>query len=410
MSVIDFPVGRSESITLDVTDDLIDRFAALSGDFNPLHIDDEAARALGFNQRVAHGALAVAFLSTLVGTKLPGPGALWSNLRLEWLKPVFPGDSVRIEGTVTAVSESARSISVHVEGTNANKTCVLRAELVVSLGTHATTSRESAAQVAPLSINYPEAAAATATDRPVYVTGGSRGIGSAVSRMLARVGHPIVVGYRENVAAADGVVQSIRDGGGTAVKLKHDVSADPDSARDLLQNISEEVGDVVAVVHGASPPLLRTPFPSTTAENLDRYWRAYVLGGAGIVQGIFPAISTHGWGRVVFLGTSALLGAPPPKLTAYVTAKMALLGLTRSLAVELGCHGATVNMVSPGLTRTDLTRETSPRSFLLEAQRNPMRRIGEPEDVAALVCFLMSDEASFLNGVNLPVTGGMVMP
>jgi len=80
------------------------------------------------------------------------------------------------------------------------------------------------------------------------------------------------------------------------------------------------------------------------------------------------------------------------------------------LAVELGCHGATVNMVSPGLTRTDLTRETSPRSFLLEAQRNPMRRIGEPEDVAALVCFLMSDEASFLNGVNLPVTGGMVMP
>ena len=408
MSVADFPVGRSESITLDVTDDLIDRFAALSGDFNPLHMDDEAARALGFTQRVAHGALAVAFLSTLVGTKLPGPGALWSNLRLEWLKPVFPGDSVHIEGTVTAVSESARSISVRVEGTNTNQTRVLRAELVIGLGAHATISGNGATNEAPLPTNHPETAAAA--DRPVYVTGGSRGIGSAVSRALARIGHPIVVGYRENAAAADGVVQSIRDGGGTAVKLQHDVSVDPDSAEDLLRSISEQVGDVVAVVHGASPPLVRAPFPSTTAENFDRYWRAYVLGGAGIVQGISPAMAAHGWGRVVFLGTSALLSAPPPQLSAYVTAKMALWGLTRSLAVELGHHGATVNMVSPGLTRTDLTRETSPRSFLLEAQRNPMRRIGEPEDVAALVCFLMSDDASFINGVNLPVTGGMVMP
>ena len=102
------------------------------------------------------------------------------------------------------------------------------------------------------------------------------------------------------------------------------------------------------------------------------------------------------WGRVVLLGTSALLGGPPARMTAYVTAKSALLGMARSLAVELGPIGMTVDVVSPGLTATDVTRDVSPRAQLAEAQRIPMRRIATPEDTAAMVGFLISDAAAFV--------------
>jgi NAD(P)-dependent dehydrogenase (short-subunit alcohol dehydrogenase family) len=96
-------------------------------------------------------------------------------------------------------------------------------------------------------------------------------------------------------------------------------------------------------------------------------------------------------------------------MSAYVIAKSAALGLMKALAVELAPSGMTVNMISPGLTMTDLTRDYSPRVQMAEAQRNPVRRLALAADAAHLARFLMSDEASFINGAHLPVTGGAPM-
>ena len=121
-----------------------------------------------------------------------------------------------------------------------------------------------------------------------------------------------------------------------------------------------------------------------------------------------PGMEQRKFGRFIFLGTAALSGTPPAGWAAYVSAKSALTGLIRCAASELGRLGITVNMVSPGLTVTDLTADIPQRAKAVEAHHNPMRRLATAEDTANAISFLLSDAAGYINGVNLPVTGGPV--
>lgn len=389
-----------------VTDDAVSAFASLSGDVNPLHLDSGYARKQGFPRRVAHGCLTLSYVSRLIGTQLPGDGALWRSLEVEWLKPVFPGDRVTITGTVLQQSISADSIVLEIEAVTETGSRVLRARATVGMtaviGGTAVAARPtaSAAAAAP-----PSAAAAGRAGRPVLVTGGSRGIGRAIALELARHGHPVAVGYHASPDAAATAVAVIHTAGGRALGVHLD-AASPDSVAGAVAATRDAFGPALAVVHAATPPLDGTPVTELDAGALEPFWRIYVVGGVSLVHVVLPAMKQASWGRLVFLGTSALFGAPPPKMAAYVAAKSALVGLARSLAVELGPFGITTNVVSPGLTLTDLTRDTSPRAQLAEAQKNPMRRLAQPEDTAAVVAFLLGDEAAFINGVHLPVTGG----
>jgi 3-oxoacyl-[acyl-carrier protein] reductase len=114
------------------------------------------------------------------------------------------------------------------------------------------------------------------------------------------------------------------------------------------------------------------------------------------------------FGRLIFLGTTYLFGAPPVKLAAYVAAKQGLWGLVRCLALELGPQQITANMLSPGMTVTDLTSDIPVRMKEAEARRVPLRRLALPQDVAGAVAFLASDAGGYISGVNLPLTGGPV--
>lgn len=111
-------------------------------------------------------------------------------------------------------------------------------------------------------------------------------------------------------------------------------------------------------------------------------------------------------GAIVNVLTTYTLGVPPAKLAAYVTSKYALLGLTRSMAVEFIRYGVRVNAVSPGVTRTEFIADL-PEMFVEQLEAGlPMRRLATPQEVAAVICFLLSVDASYINGANLPVTGG----
>jgi 3-oxoacyl-[acyl-carrier protein] reductase len=201
------------------------------------------------------------------------------------------------------------------------------------------------------------------------------------------------------------VVRAIEGAKGRAIAIVVDASQ-PGSVGNALTEAASALGPCLGLVNAATPPLRAESADDLPLESLEEYWRVYVLGGMGLVQGLLPAMKQATWGRVVFLGTSALFGSAPAKSLAYLTAKSALLGLMRGLSVELGPAGITSNMVSPGLTITDLTRDTSPRAQMAEAQRNPLRRLARPEDAAQVVAFLLGDEAAFINGAHLPVTGG----
>lgn len=126
-------VGRSASVTLKVTDELVDAFAELSGDCNPLHMNDAFAQAAGFTSRVAHGALLTAHVSRLIGTELPGAGCLWLKHQVQWRTPVFVGDVVEITARVKHISVGTNIVLLGMEARNQNGTVVMDGDGAVAL-------------------------------------------------------------------------------------------------------------------------------------------------------------------------------------------------------------------------------------------------------------------------------------
>lgn len=403
-----FVVGHRERLVVHITSDLVDRFSELSGDVNPLHVDDDFAASLGYPARVAHGVLTLSFVSTLIGTVLPGRGALWRSLKVNWLRPVFPEDVVTLEAEVTSRSETHATLFLALRGSNQNGQPVLRGDAVVGLGGASASMNEIASPAPATHPAAPGARATEASERPVLVTGGSGGIGRAAALRAARLGHPVAIGYRTGKASAEAIVAEIETLGGQAMTVACDFE-DPEGPQRALESVRSRWGRCLGLVHCASPALVTAPWTEIKSTDVESYFRVYVTAALALVQAMRQDFEQHRWGRCIFLGTAAQMGPPPPQMLAYVTAKSAVEGLTKALAAEVGVLGVTVNMILPGLTMTELTRHVPQRIQLLEAQRTPLRRLAAADDTAALVAFLLGDGASFMTGAKLPVTGGLSM-
>ena len=242
-------------------------------------------------------------------------------------------------------------------------------------------------------------------DRVALVTGGSRGIGAAVASRLAADGLAVAVNYLKSKDSAEHVADEIRSAGGSAKAYMADVG-DPDATADMVEAIVRSFGRLDVIVHGATPSIGQIKVGDLSYRELEPYLKTYLGGALALMSTATPGMAERGFGRLIFLGTSYMFGIPPAGLAGYVAAKHALLGLVKGLAAELGPSGITSNMVSPGVTVTDLTGDMPARMKELEARKSPMRRLATVGDTAELVRFLASPEAGFINGTNIPVTGG----
>ncbi len=379
----------AEEVTLSPA--LVDGFAQFSGDHNPVHLQAATAREYGFARPFAHGAIQSAIVSKLIGMKVPGPGAVWMSQSMEWLKPVFVGDTVRVEVEVESASPGAEVLTLALRTRNPQGDIVMQGQAKVKL----------AAKLAE------QTSRPASEPRVALVTGGSRGIGAAVARALAGAGWQIAIACKANRSAADEVAQSLVTAGTAAQVFRVDLEAEGSGAR-LVQDVQQAFGRLDAIVHCATQPLHPATLAELTAADLRSFQRLHVESAWEMVQAALPGMTERRFGRLLFLGTSALFGAPPPKMTAYVAAKQSLWGLVRSLALELGPQQITANMVSPGMTVTELTADIPVRLKEAEARRVPLRRLALPEDVAQTIAFLASEAGGYLSGVNLPLTGGPV--
>lgn len=243
--------------------------------------------------------------------------------------------------------------------------------------------------------------------RVALVTGGGRGIGRAVSTMLARVGAKVAVNYRANEAAANETVDAIRASGGTAVALPGDLSRPEDAGR-LVTETEARLGplEVLIVNHGV---WLRAPIETMTADQWEETLRVNLRGAYAICHHAARVMIPRGRGAIVTIASTAGQRGEP-YYAHYAASKGALLAFTKSLAAELAVHGIRVNAVSPGWVLTDMTRSTFTGPGAAEALAAiPLGRPGTPEEIAGPVVFLASDLASYLYGEVLSVNGGAVM-
>jgi len=245
------------------------------------------------------------------------------------------------------------------------------------------------------------------TGRVTLVTGGSRGIGRAISLELAQAGARVAVNYAARSDAADEVVAAIRQAGGDAVALQGDV-ADAEQAVALVEATEEAFGDDLwNVVCNAG--ITRDNLMARIGED---DWRAVIdtnLGGTFYVcKAASRKLLRKRRGSIVTM--SSVVGVHGnPGQTNYAASKGGVIALTKALAKEVGSRGIRVNCIAPGYITTELTDVLPEAAREAILGQTPLQRLGDPDDVARVARFLLSDDAAYVTGAVVPVDGGMGM-
>jgi NAD(P)-dependent dehydrogenase (short-subunit alcohol dehydrogenase family) len=237
------------------------------------------------------------------------------------------------------------------------------------------------------------------------VTGGSRGIGASTARRLAIEGHHVAVGYRSDLSAAEKVVTEIIERGGTAVALAVD-TAEAASVERLFAAAADLLGPVTGLVNNAGVGSRIGPFVDLDEADLRRVVDVNVVGA--ILCAREAARRLPAGGAIVNVSSAAATLGSPGEYPHYAASKAALDALTVGLSKELGPVGIRVNTVSPGIIRTDFhaTQSGDPDRPTRLGPGAPLGRAGEPQEVAAAIAWLLSDEASYVSGANIRVAGG----
>ena len=240
--------------------------------------------------------------------------------------------------------------------------------------------------------------------RVAVVTGGSRGIGAAIARRLAREGVLVIVGYSRNSQAARQVVAEIEGAGGEAEAIQADV-ADLEQVQRLFAATVQGFGRLDILVNNAGVAEFR-PLEAVDAAHYARQFDVNVRGVLFATQEAALRFGAEG-GCVVNI-TSGAATAPPPGASVYSASKAAVEAMTRSHAAELGPRGIRVNAVAPGITETDmLAANIPPAAQQAMIGNTALRRLGAPEDIADVVAFLTSHDARWITGQVVGANGGL---
>jgi 3-oxoacyl-[acyl-carrier protein] reductase len=243
-------------------------------------------------------------------------------------------------------------------------------------------------------------------DKVAVVTGASRGIGRAIAERLAAEGAKVVVNHRASADAAEEVVAAIEAAGGEAVVLQADVS-DFQQSRDLIQEAIKHFGRIDVLVNNAGTT--RDTLLMMMKENdwdlvIDTNLKSVFNCCKAVARGMVRQRS----GRIINITSVAGLAGNPGQ-TNYAASKAGVIGFTKSLAKELGSRSITVNAVAPGFVPTALTNDLPEDLRQAAIEHTPLGRFGQPEEIAAAVAFLASDEAGYITGQVLSVDGGLAM-
>lgn len=240
----------------------------------------------------------------------------------------------------------------------------------------------------------------------VLVTGASGGIGGAIALQLARDGYAVAVHCHQNREKAQAVCDAILAMGGCAQVYACDI-ADAEAVADMVKAIEASIGEITALVNNAGIAGQKL-FTDLSVDEWRRMMAVHVDGAFYTSRAVLPAMIRAHQGAIVNI--SSMWGQTGGSCEVhYSTAKAALIGLTKALAKEVGPAGVRVNCVAPGVIRTEMLADFSEETLDELAQEAPLCRLGTPEDVAAAVSFLLSDDAGFITGQVLAPNGGIVI-
>ncbi len=243
-------------------------------------------------------------------------------------------------------------------------------------------------------------------NRTALVTGGSRGIGRACVEMLAQAGANVAVNFRTNEEAARESCRRVRAAGRASMAVQADVSQ-PDDVERMVRDIERELGPVDLLVNNAGVFDYLT-HEETTVEVWQRALDNNLTSAYLVSWAVKPGMIERRFGRIVNVASIAALRARPLSI-AYSVSKAGMIALTRSLAEAIAEFDVRVNAVAPGLIETEILEDVSREAIHDIVQDTPLQRIGQPEDIAEVVLFLLSERSRFMTGQTLVASGGRIM-
>ncbi len=389
-------IGDHAELRHIITDKDIEKFVELTGDDNRLHVDVEYASKTVFKKPVAHGMLGASFISTLIGTKLPGDGALWFSQSLEFLLPVRVGDEITVTAKVLKKIDRERVIELQTDIFNGSKQKVTSGVAKVKVVAMLPSKLE--AGVVPFEETEKKVA---------LIIGATGGIGAATARKFAENSYDLVLHYNSNSEKARRLKDELQKLGVRVVTVQGDIR-ESETIEKLYESTKRVSPYVNAIVHAATIGLITVAWEDLEWEMIQSQIDINIKSSFLLAKRFLPMMEQNSSSGFVFVSTQAA-EAPVPNWLHYITAKSALVGMARCMAIDFAKKGVRVNLVSPGMTETDLISEVSQKARLLIEAKCPRHRLAQPVDVANAIYFLASKEADYLTGETIRVNGGMVM-
>ncbi len=387
-------IGDSAEIKHTITDEDIKKFVDLSGDDNKLHIDKEFASKTSFKKPVAHGMIGASFISTIIGTKIPGDGALWYAQNLEFLLPVRVGDTLTVIATVLKKVDRQNSIELQTDIFNQHKQKVTSGVAKVKIIEEETTSQNEDEK----NIN----------EKVALIIGATGGIGYETSKTLAKDGFNLILHYNSNKDKAIKLKVELEKLTDKKIVLVKANLLDEKDISNMFFEISRYFDSITALVNSSTLHFGNIKVINLEYSDISSQLDINIKANFNLIKNIIPLMENNSYGKVVFI-TTQYTEQMPLELLHYITAKSALNGFAKALAVELAPKGIRVNLVSPSMTDTELISNIPEKVKLLTAAKTPLKRLAKPLDIAEAISYLVSEKSDFITGETIRVNGGQVM-
>jgi 3-oxoacyl-[acyl-carrier protein] reductase len=394
MKYVEIKIGDKEMLSHTITKEDLDKFVELTGDDNKLHVDENYASKTQFKKPVVHGMLGASFISTIIGTKLPGDGALWFSQSLEFLLPVRVGDILTVTSEVIKKNDKENIIELKTDIYNQNRQIVTRGFAKVKV------IEQEIPIVEHIENNE-------IVPKVALIIGGTGGIGRAACTQLAKDGFNIIIHYNRNKALAEVLKLEIEKLNQKAIILKADILNDLE-INELITKSIRAFERIDVLVNCAATVIPDIKFQDLLWSDFQKQLELNIKSTFTIMKEIIPVMFKSGYGKIINIGSYSV-DKPNNNWAHYITAKSALIGLTKSLAFELAPKGIRINLITPSLINTELTVNIPEKIKLLTSAQTPLRRLATVSDVAGAISFLASEKSDFITGENIRLNGGQVM-
>lgn len=389
----EYRLGDSETIIHEITEDEVSAFAKLTGDYNPLHLDPDFADRTAFKKPVVYGMLSASYISTMIGMKIPGPGALWTSQTLEFLHQVYVGDILTIQATVSQISAATKTLVLNISITNQNGEKIIEGKATAKI----------------LEIEEKKEDSKVEENKVALITGASHGIGAEVALKLSGLGFAVALNYNHSKAEAEELCNRITASGGKAFPYEANV-ADAVQVEKMVGSIEHDLGHITTIVHCAAPENEPKKFSDLAWSDIQKHIDIQVKGLYNCCKMTVDKMAENEIeGRVVAIGSIYADGTPPALQSDYVIAKTALSALIKTLAVEYGPKKIAFNLVSPAMTQTERILHVPDKAKMMAKMQAPARSLQTTEEVAEAVAFLALQKTCALTGETIRISGGATM-